>query len=185
MKFDGVRRERIIASPQFDGRVFRNRATTRRQPQEQALSIIPEFLFGGARRRPKHPLPLSSPQEDWLRPVRSGLRTTWLGHSTVLLEVDGLRVLTDPVFGQRASPSALFGPKRFHPPPARLSELPPLDAVVISHDHFDHLCASTVAELARTRDVPIVTSLGVGARLERMGSRADESWSWIGESPAM
>jgi L-ascorbate metabolism protein UlaG (beta-lactamase superfamily) len=93
---------------------------------------------------------------------------TWLGHSTVLLELDGRRVLTDPVFGLRASPSSLIGPKRFHPVPASLGELPPLDAVLLSHDHYDHLCEPTMRVLARMR-VPIVTALGVGAHLERFG----------------
>jgi L-ascorbate metabolism protein UlaG (beta-lactamase superfamily) len=87
----------------------------------------------------------------------------------VLIEIDGHRVLTDPVFGQRASPFSFAGPKRFHPVPARLAELPPLDAVVLSHDHYDHLCASTIAALARMPAIPIVTSLGVGAHLERLG----------------
>jgi L-ascorbate metabolism protein UlaG (beta-lactamase superfamily) len=93
---------------------------------------------------------------------------TWLGHSTVLLELDGKRVLTDPVFGDRASPLSFIGPRRFHPVPAELDELPALDAVVLSHDHFDHLCKPTMRKLARMT-VPIVTALGVGAHLERYG----------------
>jgi L-ascorbate metabolism protein UlaG (beta-lactamase superfamily) len=93
---------------------------------------------------------------------------TWLGHSTLLLEMDGRRVLTDPVFGDRASPVSFAGGKRFHPVPARIAELPKLDAVLLSHDHYDHLCASSMRELARL-NVPVVTSLGVGARLEELG----------------
>lgn len=113
-------------------------------------------------------LPVERPHEGWSLRPSSGLRVTWLGHSTVLLEMDGRRILTDPVFGERASPFRFAGPKRFHPVPARLSELPPLDAVLLSHDHFDHLCQSTMAELARGQ-VPIVTALGVGAHLEEFG----------------
>ena len=64
------------------------------------------------------------PHEAWGRPVSSGLRTTWLSQSTVLIEIDGYRVLTDPVFGERASPVSFAGPKRFHPVPAGLGELP-------------------------------------------------------------
>jgi L-ascorbate metabolism protein UlaG (beta-lactamase superfamily) len=93
---------------------------------------------------------------------------TWLGHSSVLLELDGMRVLTDPVFGQRASPISFAGPKRFHPAPVPVAELPKLDAVVVSHDHYDHLCRETIVELCK-RDVPFVTSLGVGAHLESWG----------------
>jgi len=95
---------------------------------------------------------------------------TWLGHSTMLLEMDGLRVLTDPVFGERASPVSFAGAKRFHKVPATIDELPSLDAIVLSHDHYDHLCGASIRALA-TKDVPIVTPLGVGARLERLGFR--------------
>ena len=98
----------------------------------------------------------------------SGLRATWLGHSTLLLEIDGLRVLTDPVWGARASPSRLAGPKRFQPVPVPLRALPPLDLVLVSHDHYDHLDYPTIREL-RKLDVPFVTSLGVGAHLEAWG----------------
>ena len=98
----------------------------------------------------------------------TGLRATWLGHSTVLIEIDGLRVLTDPVWGPRASPSTLVGPKRFQPVPVLLSAMPPIGLVVISHDHYDHLDYPTIRELA-LMGVPFVTSLGVGAHLEAWG----------------
>jgi len=128
-----------------------------------------EFFFGGRSRRPHEELPVERPLEAWSKPVSSsGLRMTWLGHSTVLIEQDGKRILTDPVFGERASPVSFAGPKRFHRVPATVSELPPLDAIVLSHDHFDHLCAPSMRELAKLR-VPVVTSLGVGARLEALG----------------
>jgi L-ascorbate metabolism protein UlaG (beta-lactamase superfamily) len=131
-----------------------------------------EFLCGGTRRVPSAPLPTVDPREAWRRPPGSGLRATWLGHSTVLIEVhDGkrlVRLLTDPVWGQRASPTQLAGPKRFQPVPVALNALPPLDAVLLSHDHYDHLCMATVKQLAKMR-VPFVTSLGVGAHLEAFG----------------
>ena len=113
------------------------------------------------------------PCRPWIRwpakkKPRTGLRATWLGHSTVLIEIDGLRVLTDPVWGLRASPSQWAGPKRFQPVPVAIRSLPPLDAVVISHDHYDHLDYTSIRALAQ-RDVPFVTSLGVGAHLEAWG----------------
>jgi len=86
----------------------------------------------------------------------------------LMIEIDGLRVLTDPVWGPRASPSRFAGPKRFQPVPVSLKALPPLDAVILSHDHYDHLDYPTVTRLAR-HDVPFVTSLGVGAHLEAWG----------------
>src|SRR6185369_5568629 len=114
----------------------------------------------GARRVPLGPLPSLDPRASWARPPASGLRATWLGHSTVLIEIGGLRVLTDPVWGPRASPSRLAGPKRFQPVPVALAKMPPIDVVVLSHDHYDHLDFPTVKRLA-TMGVPFVTSLGV------------------------
>lgn len=118
---------------------------------------------------PGAPLPSVDPREAWGRPSASGLRTTWLGHATVLLEMDGHRVLTDPVWGTRASPFRLLGPKRFQPVPLRLREMPEVDVVVISHDHYDHLDYPTIHALARRSNVPFVTSLGVGAHLQAWG----------------
>jgi L-ascorbate metabolism protein UlaG (beta-lactamase superfamily) len=90
----------------------------------------------------------------------------------VLIEIAGPRVLTDLVWGPRASPSRLLGPKRFQPIPVSLRAMPPVDLVLVSHDHYDHLDYPTIRELAK-RDVPIVTSLGVGAHLEAWGVRPD------------
>jgi L-ascorbate metabolism protein UlaG (beta-lactamase superfamily) len=77
-------------------------------------------------------------------------------------------VLTDPVLARRIGPVSFMGPKRFHPAPATVEELPELDVVLVSHDHFDHLCRPTMEQLAKRR-VPIVTALGVGMYLERYG----------------
>jgi L-ascorbate metabolism protein UlaG (beta-lactamase superfamily) len=136
------------------------------------MPSIGEFICGGERRVPRGALPSMSPLESWTRPPASGLRATWLGHSTVLIEIDGLRVLTDPVWGPRASPLRLAGPKRFQPVPVSLRAMPPVDLVVISHDHYDHLDYPTIRALARSQ-VPFVTSLGVGAHLEAWGVDAE------------
>ena len=134
--------------------------------EEIALDGNP--LCGGDRRVPRGPLPSMDPTAAWSKGPGTGLRATWLGHSTVLIEIYGLRVLTDPVWVPRASPSRLVGPKRFQPVPVPLRSLPPVDVVLVSHDHYDHLDYPTIRELAR-RDVPFVTSLGVGAHLEAWG----------------
>ncbi len=171
-KLSGLRQERVSASSRFrDGR-FHNTANVAPGLKGNPLPLLGEYFFGSEERIPKSALPLFDPRPDWARPIDTGLRATWLGHSTVLLEMDGMRVLTDPVFGARASPLGFAGPKRFHPVPARLAELPHLDAVLISHDHYDHLCRETIIELC-ARDVPFVTSLGVGAHLEAWGVPAN------------
>ncbi len=170
----GARLERIEASPQWAGDRFRNVWPVMpglRDPNA-TVPTVSEFLCGGERRVPLGPLPAMNPVEAWTRSPASGLRATWLGHSTVLIEIDGLRVLTDPVWGPRASPSRLVGPKRFQPVPVRLRALPPLDLVIVSHDHYDHLDYPTIRGLAK-RDVPFVTSLGVGAHLEAWGVRPE------------
>jgi L-ascorbate metabolism protein UlaG (beta-lactamase superfamily) len=166
----GARLERIQASPRWAGERFRNVhpiAAGLRDPNA-SMPSIGDFLCGGERRVPRGPLPSVNPIDSWLKASESGLRATWLGHSTVLIEIDGYRVLTDPVWGPRASPSRLAGPKRFQPVPVSLRALPPIDLVIVSHDHYDHLDYPTIRELAKL-DVPFVTSLGVGAHLEAWG----------------
>jgi len=167
---NGLRLERMKASRLWAGNGFRNihpplpGLRDRAAPPPSAR----EFLFERGRRVPTGSLPAVNPLESWRRKPSTGFRATWLGHSTVLLEMDGYRILTDPVWGPRASPFRLIGPKRFQPVPVALSALPELDLVVISHDHYDHLDHPTIRALAR-KSVPFVTSLGVGAHLEAWG----------------
>lgn len=167
---DGLRLERIKASLLWAGEAFRNVHPILAGLRDSTVAppTLKEFLCAGGRRVPRVPLPSVNPTLAWAKPPGTGLRATWLGHSTVLIEIDGLRVLTDPVWGPRASPSRLIGPKRFQPVPLPLRALPALDVVVISHDHYDHLDYPTIRELAR-RDMPFVTSLGVGSHLEAWG----------------
>ena len=169
-KPDGLRLERIQASPLWSGDTFRNLhpLLPRLLKPEVAGPTVSAFLFENGRRVPTAPLPSLDPTRAWRRKPGSGLRATWLGHSTVLIEIDGLRVLTDPVWSLRASPSQFVGPKRFQPVPVAINSLPHLDAVIISHDHYDHLDYRAIRELTR-REVPFITSLGVGAHLEDWG----------------
>jgi L-ascorbate metabolism protein UlaG (beta-lactamase superfamily) len=172
----GERRERILASAQFrDGR-FHNQTRGVPAVRTNGLALTREFFFGGRRRLPGGPLPVESPIAVWSQ-APSDLRITWLGHSTMLIESAGLRILTDPVFGARIGPVSFAGPKRFHPVPATIAELPPLDAILVSHDHLDHLCKPSITELAKLR-VPFITSLGVGAHLERYGAEQIVELDW-------
>jgi L-ascorbate metabolism protein UlaG (beta-lactamase superfamily) len=158
------------ASPLWAGERFENVHPILPNLRDPAVPMpsLTDFLCGGERRVPSGPLPSLNPLEAWASPPQSGLRITWLGHSTMLVEIGGVRVLTDPVWGPRASPSALVGPKRFQDVPVSLRDMPPVDVVIVSHDHYDHLDYPTIRALAKT-PVPFVTSLGVGAHLEYWG----------------
>jgi L-ascorbate metabolism protein UlaG (beta-lactamase superfamily) len=169
----GARLERIQGSPRFrDGRFHNVYPILPGLRSGAPMPSLWEFLRGGTRRTPEHALPLVDPRPLWSRAPETGMRCTWLGHSTLLVELDGVRVLTDPVWGTRASPISFIGPKRFHAVPVELEQLPELDAIIISHDHYDHLDYPTVRRFIGS-NVPFVTSLGVGAHLAAWG--IDES----------
>jgi L-ascorbate metabolism protein UlaG (beta-lactamase superfamily) len=113
---------------------------------------------------PGGPIPLASAE---LPPEPADLAVTWLGHASALLEVDGGRILVDPVWGHRVSPSPVFGPTRLHEPPMAIEDLPAVDAVLISHDHYDHLDLPTVRALLSTQTAPFVVPLGIGEHLRK------------------
>ncbi|XXF76204.1 MBL fold metallo-hydrolase [Myxococcaceae bacterium GXIMD 01537] len=163
----GARLTRIQGSPQWKGKGFGNRLPRVDGPRSQMLWA---WMFGGSKHAtPKDPLPvIARSRQDFATPPASGLRVTWLGHSSLLIEIDGQRVLVDPVWGERASPFTWAGPARWYAPPLPLQELPDIDAVIISHDHYDHLDVPTVDALAR-RNIKWAVPLGVGAHLESWG----------------
>ncbi|NEW54897.1 hypothetical protein GV794_04320 [Nocardia cyriacigeorgica] len=150
---------------------YRNRQFHNTEPSSQiapgaAPSLLRSFLTQRNAGRPARPVPLVTPQ---LPAEAADLAVTWFGHATAVIEVDGYRILTDPVWSERVSPSPLVGPARMHPVPAPLSELPPVDAVIISHDHYDHLDAATVRALVAAQSAPFVVPVGIGAHLRHWG----------------
>ena len=161
----GARLERMRQSPEWAGSHFEN-------PQpivNDNWGAIATFTKSDPNATPR-----SAPSTTPVEPARflveppSGLRVTWLGHSTLLLEIDGHRFLTDPMWSDRVGPTDFVGPKRWFPPLLAIRDLPPLDAVLISHDHYDHLDYATIVAL-EDRGVTFVAPLGVGAHLERWG----------------
>jgi len=168
-RFEGARRARMQSSPQWHGRRFENSP-----PQDRRLHLLRSWQLyrQGQVREPRLEVPVVPVDTRRLQsPPEPGLRAWWLGHATVLLEIDGLRVLTDPVLSDHASPFPL-GVKRLHASPLPLAALAGIDAVVISHDHYDHLDMPTVRQLA-SQDTHFYVGLGIGAHLERWGVRAD------------
>ncbi|GAA1929384.1 MBL fold metallo-hydrolase [Streptantibioticus ferralitis] len=165
------RMARIQSSPNFEDGVFVNPTGPSGPPRGSAWGMLKSQLRKADRipRRPAAPVPVYPyTLAELATPPSSGLRLTWMGHSSVLAEIDGRRVLFDPVWGERCSPFGFVGPRRVHPVPVPLTELGPLDAVVISHDHYDHLDLPTIRQLVGT-GTQFVVPLGVGSHLERWG----------------
>lgn len=135
--------------------------------------------FGFARRGT--PPTLARPAIPVPRTDRDECRVTWVGHSTFLLQVGGLNVLTDPIWGDRASPVRWAGPRRLVPPGLPFDALPPIDLVLQSHDHYDHLCDATVRAIAdRHPSAHWLAPLGVGAQLRERGVRIVTERDWHG-----
>jgi len=165
---EGERLARARANPQFrDGR-FVNVVPQAQRQWSDTWTMLHEQFTGTQQRIPPAPLPVRALDVAALQaPPAPGLRAFWIGHASVYVELDGLRLLVDPVFSEYASPVEV-GPRRFQPPPLRLDELPRIDAVLITHDHYDHLDMATVRQLA-ARGSSFYVPLGIGAHLDRWG----------------
>jgi L-ascorbate metabolism protein UlaG (beta-lactamase superfamily) len=162
---EGARKARMEASPEWQGDRFVNAQamwTDFGQSMVRLLSPSPHT-------EPEGPLPVVTDTALRLRsPPGTGLRVTWFGHSSSLVEIDGVNVLLDPIWSERPSPVPWAGPARWFSAPLGLTELPRVDAVLISHDHYDHLDRNTVRALIPTK-ARFVVPLGVGAHLEKFG----------------
>ncbi|MEU8219132.1 MBL fold metallo-hydrolase [Micromonospora taraxaci] len=173
-RLSGARAERAARSPQFRDGTFHNQAGTRTMVAEPGRNLVRELIFGKQKRHPTTPVPLLRPTAAPAQAERADeLNIVWYGHASTLIEIEGRRVLLDPVWSDRCSPSGLVGPRRLHEPPVGIDELPPLDAILISHDHYDHLDMATVRALLAGQSAPFLVPLGVGAHLDRWGVPAE------------
>ncbi|NUZ07339.1 MBL fold metallo-hydrolase [Piscinibacter koreensis] len=174
---------RFKSSPQFasDECGFRNPPNPDAKPALSGWRNWTRFLFETkVGTVPVDPIPvrrLDRAALDALDPAANHI--VRLGHSSHLLKLQGRYWLIDPVFGERASPVSFAGPKRFHAPPLALAEVPRIEGLVLSHDHYDHLDAGTI-EALRDRVQRYFVPLGVGARLREWGVPADriEELDW-------
>jgi L-ascorbate metabolism protein UlaG (beta-lactamase superfamily) len=167
----GARGERVRRSPQFrDGKFHNPVPSTVGKP---GVRMLRDFLNNTEVRKPKLPIPLVRTVADPLPRGTQGLQITWYGHASALVEIEDCRVLIDPVWSDRVSPSQLVGPARLHEPPVPLDAIGPVDAVIISHDHYDHLDMATILALAQDEMTTFLVPLGVGAHLERWGLPSD------------
>lgn len=132
-------------------------------------------------RRPG-PWPRWIPSEAGPKPPErvegTALRVTFVNHATVLLQTEGLNLLTDPVWSQRASPVQFAGPRRHRAPGIRFEDLPPIDAILLSHNHYDHLDAPTLRRVAKEHDAVVFCPLGVAPLVRRCGLRNVEELDW-------
>ncbi|QHE87907.1 MBL fold metallo-hydrolase [Hydrogenophaga sp. BPS33] len=168
--------------------LYRNPADPSDRPTQGTWAIWSRLLFetqDGAEPRDAIPVHrIGRTELDALDPAANHIIR--LGHSSHLLKLRGTYWLIDPVFSERASPVQWAGPKRFHAPPLSLDELPPIDGLVLSHDHYDHLDEATIAYL-RERVQRYFVPLGLRARLQAMGvdpQRVSELDWWQGASHA-
>lgn len=171
--------ERISASPHYDSAKFINPIETDQSFSWEDLKTLARRSGEDVDRDPPGPIPVTPPdvralEERW---DGEGVRFTWIGHATALLEFDGFRVLTDPIWSERCSPFSFAGPERLHAPGIALDEVPEVDAVIISHDHYDHLDEPTIRELGR-RGVPFHVPLGIGSHLESWGVTNYQEYDW-------
>jgi L-ascorbate metabolism protein UlaG (beta-lactamase superfamily) len=138
-----------------------------------------KWQFGGG---PRPPWPDGFPGFRDTPPQRvegAALRVSFVGHATVLIQTRGVNILVDPVWAERASPLTRFGPKRVNAPGIALDDLPPLDAVLVTHSHYDHLDLATLSHLARERPCRVIAPLGNDAIMRaRDPSIRTEAHDW-------
>ena len=177
----GDRQARIEQSPRWQDGGFSNA-----RPQWiDGWSANTEAIFGGEDfTSPDPALSVAPTYLDVLATAPSGgLRITWFGHSSMLVEIDGDRLLVDPFWSMQAGPNSLFGADRFFPAPVALSDIGPIDAVLISHDHWDHLDQATMTAMRDWTGTTFVVPLGGWRRSGVVGNprRADPRTGLVGQ----
>jgi L-ascorbate metabolism protein UlaG (beta-lactamase superfamily) len=157
------------SSDHFNGKIFLNPVPTEMMKPGSFFRVMRKFFQKHPGREPQSsPGPFSVDDSVWEQLSPQEIHITWLGHSSLVIEIGGKRFLTDPVWYERVSPFKYLGPKRFFKNPLNIDKLPPVDAILLSHDHYDHLDKKSIITLAE-KNIPIITMLGVGKRLANWG----------------
>ena len=166
-------------SDHFDGRLFHLPGYT----QDKSVRDRLRWMFGSNKSRwPRH---VPSPFADTPPARVAGLRVTLVGHASFLIQVAGLNLLVDPVWSERASPVPWAGPRRINPPGIAWSALPAIDAVLVTHNHYDHLDLATLARLRARQPLRILAPLGNDAIIDAaLGQGTTEALDW-GDSRAL
>lgn len=163
-----------VVSDHFDGEHFFNYERTEERQLEDALRKAQPGRRRGHWDKWQQ-TPTGTPQP---RVAGNALRVTFVNHATVLVQTDSLNILIDPVWSERVSPLAWYGPKRHRPPGIRFEDLPPIDLVLVSHNHYDHMDLPTLHRLAQTFHPRIVVGLGNAAFLSKNGIPGSEDIDW-------
>ncbi len=158
----------------FDGEQFINRT-----PMTKTITDMMSLGWGMVTE--------ASPWPTWIEiepqsipEISADIGVTFVNHSTLLIQIDGLNILTDPIWADRASPFQWAGPKRVHAPGVKLQDLPHIDIVLISHNHYDHLDEATLIALADQQETAplVITGLGNGLLLEELGLPRYQELNW-------
>lgn len=171
--FDGPKYKGPV-SDHFDGERFHNLETMPRQRGAAFWQWVVTRTPGTWRGWVDDP-PGPRPPE---RVGEGELRVTFISHATALIQMDGMNFLTDPVWSMRASPLSWAGPKRVRPAGIDMKDLPPLDAILVSHNHYDHLDLDSLRKLQNLRPAPVYVGLGVNALLEQEGISRGRDFDW-------
>ena len=155
-----------IKSPNFDGKLFINPIPTKAGGLADMPKIVKDYIFRKEEGSPIGEYNFTEKNRDSIGNGKTHIN--WLGHAAVLIEKNNQYILLDPMLGERASPISFMGPKRFNPSPIAPDDLPEISAVVISHDHYDHLDYPTIKKIHQKVEIFLVP-LGVGKTLEYWG----------------
>ena len=161
----GERKLRVESATGWSNGKFRNKLPLK----NNLWRSIRDSIISGRHKVPREDIKIF--QNDgsiYLNPPSSGLRVSWLGHSSLLLELDDVTLIIDPLWGRRVSPFSWIGSRRWYESPLAFDDLPEIDAVLISHDHYDHLDRETIEALA-VKVSTFIVPLGVGAHLAYWG----------------
>jgi L-ascorbate metabolism protein UlaG (beta-lactamase superfamily) len=165
------RKARIQSSSQYqDGAFINPNGISTKLFSQETWEVTKEYIFG-KRIDPKPLVDLPIHRllsKQWGNDQAEQFSFSWLGHSSILISMDNQQILIDPILEERASPFSWIGPKRFHPSPVTAEELPDIDVVLITHDHYDHLEKSTLVAI-HEKVKHFIVPLGIGALLEDWG----------------
>lgn len=160
-------------SHHFNGKTFINLENVKAKGLLEVLKWM-----AGREQGPWHEVTDATPGDKPAERVEEGIRITFVNHTTFLIQTEGINILTDPVWSERTSPFSFAGPKRMRPPGIRFEDLPKIDVVLISHNHYDHLDVATMQRVVKEHKPRIITPLGVKAFFEEEDMKGAQDIDW-------